>query len=161
VIHVHQAGLSDTRQMTELLNEIIAKGGTTAHTKAFEPDMLGAEMRLYPGQTAWILAENNVGDVLGFQNIMPHENLPDDAADIATFVKLGQTGLGIGSKLFEHTKSQARRLGYTWLNATIRADNESGLTYYQSRGFEDYKRISNTQLADGTIVDRICKRYEL
>ncbi|MEL7258347.1 MAG: GNAT family N-acetyltransferase, partial [Pseudomonadota bacterium] len=91
----------------------------------------------------------------------PHENLPDDAADIATFVKLGQTGLGIGSKLFERTKSEARRLGYAWLNATIRADNESGLTYYQSRGFEDYKRIRNTQLADGTIVDRICKRYKL
>ena len=79
--------------MTGLLNEIIVKGGTTAHTKAFDSDMLGAEMRLYPGQTAWVLAENNIGDVLGFQNIMPHKNLPDDAADIATFVKLGQPGL--------------------------------------------------------------------
>ncbi len=161
MIHVRPAGISDTRQMTDLLNDIIAKGGTTAHTKLFGSGVLKAEMRLYPGRTVWILAENDAGNVLGFQNAMPHKNLPEDAADIATFVKLGQTGLGVGSKLFERTTSEARKLGYTWLNATIRADNESGLTYYQSRGFEDYKRITNTQLADGTIVDRVCKRYNL
>ncbi len=161
MIHIRPAGATDTRQMTELLNAIIAKGGTTAHTRPFGPDMLEAEMRLYTGRTAWILAEDDMGEILGFQNIMPHKNLPEDAADIATFVKLGLTGHGIGSKLFERTKTEARKLGFSWLNATIRADNESGLTYYQSRGFEDYKRIPNTQLTDGTIVDRVCKRYDL
>ena len=131
------------------------------HTDPFKPETLANKMRLYSGQSAWVLAENDAGDVVGFQNIMPHSDLPDDAADIATFVKLGQTGLGIGSKLFDSTKSEASRLGYTWINATIRADNESRLTYYESLGFEDYKQIPKTRLADGTIIDRICKRYDL
>lgn len=161
MIHVRPAGPADTRQMTDLLNEIIKKGGTTAHTKPFPPDRLKEEMRLYKGQTSWVLVEDDAGDVLGFQNIMPNPRLPSDAADIATFVKLGQTGLGIGSRLFDFTKEEARKLGYAWINATIRADNESGLAYYQSRGFETYDRILGIELADGTIVDRICKRYDL
>ena len=161
MIHIRPAGESDARQMVDLLNAIIAKGGTTAHTKPVMAHALVEEMRLYSSQTAWLLAETDGGDVVGFQNILPHTNLPKDACDIATFVKLGQTGFGIGSQLFEATKSAARGLGYTWINATIRVDNESGLTYYQSRGFEDYKRIANTQLDDGTIVDRVCKRFDL
>ena len=91
----------------------------------------------------------------------PDERLPSEACDVATFVRLGQTGLGIGSKLFEATKRAARELGYSWINATIRADNESGLTYYQSRGFEDYARKTDVPLGNGFSVDRISKRYDL
>ncbi|MGK7650962.1 N-acetyltransferase family protein [Roseovarius sp. B08] len=161
MIHVRQANPLDARQMADLLNQIIAKGGTTARTTPITADEMRSEMRLYPGQTAWILAEDDNAHVLGFQHIGPHPELPPEAADIATFVRLGQTGLGIGSHLFEATKTFARRLGYEWINATIRADNESGLTYYQSKGFEDYRRLPDTVLADGTTVDRLCKRYDL
>ena len=118
-------------------------------------------MRLFARRSLWILAEDEKARTLGLQNVRPHPDLPDDTGDIATFVQLGQTGLGIGTKLFETTKKRAKRFGYAWINATIRADNESGLIYYQSRGFETYRRISDTKLADGTVVDRICKRYDL
>ena len=161
MIHVRQATPLDTRQMAALLNEIIAKGGTTAHTKPVTPEDIQAQMRLYPGQTSWFLAEDAKAQTLGFQEIRPHPNLPADTCDIATFVRLGQTGLGIGTQLFDATKKRAKKLGYAWINATIRADNDSGLTYYQSKGFETYTRIADTRLADGTIVDRICKRYDL
>ncbi len=159
--HVRQATPLDARQMAELLNEIVAKGGTTARTTPITPEEMHAEMRLYSGQTAWSLAEDDAAMVLGFQHIGPHPDLPPEAADIATFVRLGQTGLGIGSKLFEATRRRAKRIGYAWINATIRADNESGRTYYQSKGFEDYRRLHDTVLADGTTVDRVCKRYDL
>lgn len=161
MIHVRQATPLDARQMAGLLNEIVAKGGTTARTMPITPEEMQAEMRLYPGRNAWILAEDDTATVLGFQHIGPHPDLPPEAADIATFVRLGQTGLGIGSKLFEATKRRAKRIGYKWINATIRADNDSGLTYYQSKGFEDYRRIPDTRLTEGTVVDRICKRYDL
>ncbi|MEO1139873.1 MAG: GNAT family N-acetyltransferase [Pseudomonadota bacterium] len=161
MIHVRKAGTGDTGQLADLLNAIIAKGGTTAHTQPLTGADLSAEIRLYPGQSAWFLAEDDGGQVLGFQNIQPNAKFPADAADIATFVRLGQTGRGVGSKLFEATKTAARDLGYTWISATIRADNDSGLTYYQSRGFEDYERLRDTRMSDGTVVDRICKRYDL
>ena len=49
----------------------------------------------------------------------------------------------------------------TWINAEIRADNAGGLIYYQSRGFEDYGRIEGRRLADGTVVDKVLKRFDL
>ena len=75
-----------------------------------------------------------------------------DAAEIATFTKIGKTGLGIGSALFRATEKAARGLGYTWINANIRADNAGGLAYYQSRGFEDYGRKTGHQI--GQRADR-------
>ena len=161
VIYVRPAGLADVRMMVELLNAIIAQGGTTAITRPVLPTELQSKIRLYNGKNAWFLAEDENGELLGFQYIEPNEQLPSDAADIATFVKIGVTGLGIGSKLFESTSKAAKTLGYRWINATIREDNLNGLAYYQSRGFEAYARQDAFKLQDGTIVNRIKKRFNL
>jgi ribosomal protein S18 acetylase RimI-like enzyme len=98
---------------------------------------------------------------MGFQWIEPARYLPPEAAEIATFARMGHTGLGIGSKLFEATQSAAKALGYAWINANIRADNGGGLIYYQSRGFEDYGRIEGYEMGDGTRVDKVLKRFDL
>jgi hypothetical protein len=52
-------------------------------------------------------------------------------------------------------------LGYAWINANIRADNEGGLIYYQSRGFRDYDRWEGYQLPSGLVVDKVLKRFDL
>jgi len=141
----------------ELLNAIIEAGGTTALTKVMTPEELGAWMAVNPEKSAWhVAAENNI--ILGFQWIGP---LDRGAADIATFVKIGETGKGIGSKLFEMTRKIAKELGYLWIHAEIRADNTGGLKYYESRGFQDYGRFKDYRLENGQIVDKILKRYDL
>ena len=109
----------------------------------------------------WHLAEDDSGALMGFQWIAPHGDLPQGDMDVATFARAGQTGFGIGSKLFEATRQVARDMGCRWIHAVIRADNFGGLAYYQSRGFEDYRRLPDQKLADGTIVDKIWKRYDL
>ncbi|WP_343031999.1 hypothetical protein [Roseovarius bejariae] len=76
-------------------------------------------------------------------------------------MKLGTTGLGIGSRLFETTRAAARALGYQWINATIRAHNTGGLAYYQSRGFEEYARHPEQRLDDGQLVGKVSKRFDL
>lgn len=161
MITVRTAGTLDARDMAELLNAIILKGGTTAHVDEVTRDTILSWMARAPEDSAWHLAEDDDGVVLGFQFIEPHKDLPPDACDVATFVRIGQTGLGIGSKLFDATRKAAVELGYSWINATIRADNEGGLAYYQSRGFENYARSENVPLGTGQIVDRISKRYAL
>lgn len=145
--------------MAELLNQIIARGGTTALTSPVTGDELADKMMT--DGAVWHVAEDDAGALLGFQWIAPHPDLPPEACDIATFVQVGQTGLGIGSKLFDATRKAARAQGYAWVNATIRADNTGGLTYYQSRGFEDYKHLPQVALDDGTVVAKTCKRYDL
>lgn len=158
---IRRAAPMDARNMADLLNQIIRIGGTTALTHEVSTQDMRDKMSFNFDKSAWHLAETDQGEVLGFQWIAPHADLPPEACDIATFVKVGQTGLGIGSGLFEATRKAAKRLGYSWINASIRSDNSGGLIYYQSRSFEDWKHLNNVKLADGTITRKILKRYDL
>lgn len=161
MITIRRAGKLDARQMAELLDAIIEKGGTTAHTSRVSRDTILEWMQRAPAQSAWHVAEDVSGEILGFQFIEPYPDLPPDACDIASFVRLGKTGLGVGSKLFEASRKAAKDLGYLWINATIRTDNTGGLAYYQSRGFETYAHHSAQRLANGELVEKVSKRYDL
>ena len=149
----------DAANISALLAEIIAKGGTTAIVQPVSGEDIKDWMTT--ANAVWHVAENDRGTLLGFQWIEPHPDLPEDATDIASFVRIGQTGLGIGSALFEATKTAARKLGYRKIDAIIRADNAGGLAYYQSRGFETIRHLADTELEDGTRIDKIWKRFEL
>lgn len=161
MITVRRAGDLDAREMADLLNAIIHKGGTTALTQPVTRDAMLRGFRHEQGRSVWHVAEDDTGAILGFQSIEPHSHLPPEACDIATFVRLGETGIGIGSALFKSTKAAASALGYRWINATIRADNIGGLAYYQSRGFEPYATQKDITLEDGTSVDKISTRFTL
>ncbi|MGR3289998.1 MAG: GNAT family N-acetyltransferase [Paracoccaceae bacterium] len=160
-VTIRKASSADTRQMSELLNEIIAAGGTTAMSGAISAKDLAKWMQTDADQSAWHVAEDHHGTIMGFQMLIPHQDLPPEAADIATFVRSGATQMGIGSKLFAATEKAGVSLGYLWLNATIRANNSGGLTYYQSRGFRDWRIDQDVPLADGTLENRISKRFDL
>ena len=160
-ITIQKGSTVDLRQTADLLNEIIAIGGTTAMTKPMSRDDLEGWLMADQDCSTWHVALTNDGTLLGFQWIGPWGDLPPEACGIGTFVKAGRTGLGIGSKLFEASVAAARALGYTWMDAEIRADNEGGLAYYQSRGFENYKRKDGVVLDNGTEVSKIHKRYDL
>ena len=160
-ITVRKAISLDAGSMAALLNAIIEKGGTTAISHPLVAKDLAEWMISTPSKSAWHVAVDKDENVLGFQWIEPAKYLPAEACEIATFVEIGQTGIGIGSKLFEATKAAAKELGYDWINANIRADNEGGLVYYQSRGFEDYGSIEGYQMDNGQLVDKVLKRYDL
>ena len=160
MITVRRAGPLDARPMAELLNEVIAIGGTTAITEPVTREDLLNWMEADP-RSIWHVAEDATGQIMGFQWVDPHLKLGETVAQIASFARVGKTGLGIGSKLFDATKRAARTAGYAWINAEIRADNEGGLIYYRSRGFEDCGRIEGYVMANGQVVDKVLKRYDL
>lgn len=159
MIHLRRAATLDARAMAALLNAIIVKGGTTVMVSPVTPREVQSWMAA--PDSAWHLAEDSNGALKGFQYIEPHPDLPKGGVDVATFVRMGETGLGVGSALFEQTKQAARDLGYRHIHAIIRADNTGGLAYYQSRGFENFRRLPDCTLADGTRVDKIWKRFNL
>ena len=161
MITVRRPFTLDAPDMARLLNEIIEVGGTTARTRPVTGQDISEWMGGNTDQSAWNVALDSKEQVVGFQWLEPADYLPTEAAEIATFVQVGQTGLGIGSALFDATRKSAKALGYRWINANIRADNEGGLIYYQSRGFQDYSTIEGYALADGTIVTKRLKRYDL
>ena len=151
----------DIPQMTELLNEIIEIGGTTAYlTPLEESDLIGWTKRDV-AHARWNVAQDETGRIVGFQWAESHPNLPPEVASIATFVRVGVVGAGIGSKLFDATTSQMRALGFEWINASIRSDNESGLSYYTKMGFVDWKVEPDATLSDGRVTGKNHKRFDL
>ncbi|MGC3938034.1 GNAT family N-acetyltransferase [Roseobacter sp. EG26] len=161
MIRVRRAIALDAGSMARLLNAIIEKGGTAALTRPVNAKDLTGWMASNAERSAWHVAVDEQEAVVGFQWISPHPQLPPEAVDVATFVQVGQTGLGIGSALFDASSKAACELGYVWINATIRADNTGGLTYYQSRGFRDWHFDEGIRLESGQIVDKISKRYDI
>jgi ribosomal protein S18 acetylase RimI-like enzyme len=155
-VHVRKAAPFDTGAMAALLNAIIAEGSTTAITEPATAEGLRDYMT-QPGML-WHVAEVG-GDVVGFQWIEAHE--AQGRCEIATFVDARRHGLGIGSALFKVTQAAARKAGHAWINAEIRADNEGGLAYYRSRGFETYGTREGVELADGRVVNKVLTRFDL
>ena len=152
---------TDFTAMAELLNEIIEIGGTTAHTTLVDTSTLQGWYQRGQPHAAWFVALNETGRVMGFQFIEQNPKLPPDTADIATFARVGATGRGIGQKLFIATRAAAEELGFRSITAVIRADNIGGLAYYSRLGMQDVDVIKDRELADGTVVDQIVKRWEI
>ncbi|WP_010215415.1 GNAT family N-acetyltransferase [Sphingomonas sp. PAMC 26621] len=147
--------------MAALLNEIIARGGTTAFETAFTAQAMADALLTGPTILCCFVAQDDDGSLHAFQTLMRSSALPDDIGDIATFARVDHTQKGIGTRLFAQTRTEAARQGLSAINATIRADNAGGLSFYSRVGFIDHDVVRAAPLADGTPVDRIGKRYPL
>ena len=157
---VRDARADDAPGLCDLLNAIVRAGGTTARL---------AETTV-PEFDDWYISGAHVpccqvavaGAVrLGFQGLSITDGLPAGWVDIGTFTQQGSTVRGVGTALFAATRARAAALGFTVINATIRADNVPGLAYYAKMGFRDYKVDRGVPLADGRLVDRISRRFDL
>ncbi len=153
---------SDVNGLLALLNRIIAIGGTTAIEEPLSAEefiewFLEADIL----ESSVCAIDRDTDEPVGFQIASHFGDIPADWVDIGTFVKSGLHKSGIGSALFKATLAGLDGKGLVAINATIRADNTGGLAYYSSRGFKDYKVLEAVPLADGTAVDRICKRFDL
>lgn len=158
---IRNAMLRDATGMAQVLNEIIEVGGTTARLDPMTDEIIQESMLKDVGQTSWLVALDSTHKIIGYQSAEPHSKLPKDAANIASFVKVGIVGGGVGTKLFTQTTTVLRDLGYTWINASIRSDNVSGLRYYDKMGFKDWKIEPDACLSDGRMTGKHHKRYDL
>ena len=148
---------ADTDALTAILNDIIAAGGTTAYETPFTAAAL--RQKLHDSPTLLCCHTVLQGDTpLGYQVLHANPRLPDGVGDIASFTRRDPPVRGAGRLLFNATLARAQALGLDWLNATIRADNVPGLSYYHKMGFVEYDRSPAVPLADGTPVDRIHHR---
>lgn len=159
-ISIRPVASTDAAELAELLNAIIARGGTTAFETPFTPDHLREAYLTGPTVHCCFVAHDD-DQLLGFQTLGTQSILPADIGDIATFTRLGGTQAGVGSTLFAATTARARQLGLAAINATIRGDNEGGLIFYGRLGFIDHEVVPAVPLKDGRPVDRIRKRYTL
>ena len=160
-ILVRMANIDDAPQLSELLNEIIQAGGTTAIETPLDPEEFADYFLRGKNYISCFLAEDENGLSLGFQSLETHSRLHADWADIATFARMHSKVRGIGTALFAHSKTHAENAGFLAINATIRADNIGGIAYYEKMGFRTYATAKGVPLKDGTVVDRVSKQLLL
>ncbi len=149
-ITTRPASPEDAASMSCLLNAIIAKGGTTAHTTPFDRDRMTDHYILSPDLVCCTVAlEGN--QIVGFQtlhhadpNWPGDDKVPEGWAIIASFVAEGQQGKGIGKHLFAATLAAAKAAGVQAIDATIRTYNTPGLAYYRGLGFVDYRQTDQS-----------------
>ena len=158
---IRAARPADAPEMTAILNEIIAIGGTTAFEDPQSVEDVAAEFITRATLICSHVALDAKGRVAGFQYLNRNAAYGPDIGDIATFARQSPKTPGVGTALFQATRAAARSAGLNALNAKIRADNVSGLAYYSKMGFTDHDVDPAVPLKDGTPVDRILKRHPL
>jgi len=151
----------DVAEACRILNDIIAAGGTTAFEIPFSEALFTQSYLNVADKICCHVALDDHGAVAGFQWLGTYDELPDDCADIATFTRRQPVLRSAGRALFDETIKIAVAHGFASINATIRADNLFGLSYYEKMGFRDFSVAYGVPLRDGTPVNRISKRYEL
>jgi L-amino acid N-acyltransferase YncA len=158
-----RATSDDAEAMASLINEIIRIGGTTAIETPFTRASMDHDFVSGPHVISCLVAEEN-GDLLGFQVLLgstEEEPMLPGWGSIGTYARVGQTRGGVGSALFAETVKAAGAAGLHTIDATIRADNTGGLSFYSRMGFVDYDRRVGVPLKDGARVDRVRKRFGL
>ena len=161
-LDVRPARDGDAGELAELLNAIIARGGTTALEEPFTPEALARAYLTGPEViSCFVAVDRDSGRLEGFQTLVREDHLPADVGDIGTFARVDGTQRGVGTALFAATREAASAKGLSAINATIRADNTGGLAFYGRMGFVDDSVRRAVPLSDGTPVDRVNKRYAL
>lgn len=162
MIILRRAVPADAGPLAQLLNEIIAIGGTTAHQTPYDAEPFAHACLTGPNALCCTVAETAPGQPpLGFQSLSRHPDPAPDWGDIGTFTRAVPKVQGVGTVLFAATQVAARDLGLTTIFAIIRADNNRGLAYYNRMGFQDWRTYPDLALLGGTKVDRIAKLFDL
>jgi L-amino acid N-acyltransferase YncA len=160
-VRVRPIAPADVPAACAILNRIITIGGTTAHQHPYDAARFEKDYVVGDNLICCHVALDETDRVAGFQWLGRNPDLPDGCADIATFARRAPVLPGVGTALFAVTRAVADSLGLREINATIRADNRSGLGYYAKMGFVEHSVSSAVPLSDGTPVDRISKRFTL
>lgn len=159
-IRIRKAIALDAASMARLINGNLAlmpgHGAVTLCARDLSDWMAASDRR-----TLWLVAADEAEAVAGFQWLGPSPALPPQAAEIATFVRSGEAAPRIGSRLFEVTRTRARKAGYRWINATVAADNEGAQIFYQSRGFARYAHETGHRDNDGRFREKVLMRFDL
>jgi L-amino acid N-acyltransferase YncA len=153
---IRPATPADAPAMASVLNAIIAIGGTTAHEQPKPAATVLQDYITGPDVLACAVAEQD-GAVIGWQSAGWYHGHPD----IGTFVQPGTQAKGIGAQLFALTCATLRAKHITYIHATIRADNVPGLAYYARMGFRDIGHDPDYRLANGTVVGRVTRQFDL
>lgn len=133
---IRHARIDDTVTLAAVLERVIAEGDKTAIDTPLSPAEFAEWFVTGAHCVSCIAAFDEAGRAIGFQALERfHDDLPDDAADIATFVAAARRGAGVGRALTEATLREAASVGLGRLRAVIRRANVGARHFYAGIGF--------------------------
>ena len=154
----------ETRDMCEadlpacaaILNHIIRRGGTTAYEDTHDLAHFRSEFLAAPELS---LVVHHDGRIVGFQCVYA---MGDGLYSIGSFTDQARRVKGAGRALFAATQAACRTRNGVAIEAYITSDNAPGLAYYSALGFRDMRVIpADVTRSNGTVVDRVVKRFDL
>lgn len=153
---VRDMARADVPECVAILSHTIALGGSTAHEGPLDLVEFADHYFAEP-EVANVVTFG--GRIVGFQaafEIEPH------VFSIGSFTDQKTPIHGAGAAMFEKTRADCKALGGTSIIAKIIEDNLGGLAYYSKMGFvPDHVRAADHTRPNGTVVDRIVKRFVL
>ncbi|MGD8398825.1 MAG: GNAT family N-acetyltransferase [Anaerolineae bacterium] len=154
---VRRDDLADAAGIADVLNAVIGEGCYTALTGHWTPEAESAFLQTLGRRSELFVAETD-GRIVGFQVVGPFVNYAssmDHVAHFGTYVLGAHRGQGIGQQLAASTFAFARRHGYEKAVIYVLADNERGLSYYRSLGFEARGTLRRQTRIDGVYHDEV------
>ena len=149
---------ADTPQIVTLLNEIIARGDSTALDEAISLEDQRAFIRDFPGRGVFHAAVSSDSRILGIQDVVPLAGVSSVYAhvgEISTFVRQDTQGKGIGRILSQATLRAACQLSFEKIMATVRGDNSRAIAFYRSQGFRRIGALERHARINGKVVDAV------
>lgn len=147
---------ADVPACLDIINPIIATGGTTAYEEPYTKKGFLDHYCNEPPVSNVVLYK---GKVIGFQAAFEVEQ---GLFSVGTFTDRVNPARGAGAALMAKTKQDCRAHGGTAILAKITEDNTGALAFYSKMGFEDFEleKVAHTRKS-GKVVDKIIKRFKL
>jgi len=139
----------------DMLNHIIAVGGTTAYEVPFDRDSFRPEF--FDGPVLRLVAMDGAR-LVGLQVCY---DCGDGVLGIGSFAEQRDPVKGTGRTLFAETCRRGRDMGFRQIQAVITVDNAPGLGYYGAMGFIEVERRKDDASRNGAPIDRVVKVYDL
>jgi hypothetical protein len=98
-LEVRDVKPGDSAQLADLLNAIIANGGTTALDEPFTAEELAKAYLIGPEvYCCFVAVDSATGHIEGFQMLCRDPKFPDEIGDIGTFARIGRSQRGVGRR---------------------------------------------------------------
>jgi len=149
----------DAASIVELLNSIVETGIYTIMDSLFSTNDQIEFIQKFPDRGIYNVAVcNNTDRVLGVQDIQPlslEEKALKHVGNISTFVSLDSHRKGVGRLLSHATFREVGNKGFTKISATVRADNQQAISFYQDLGFRNIGTAQKHALVRGKFIDEV------
>jgi len=155
---VRRDSLEDAAGVADVLNNVIAEGRYTALTGHWTAEAELAFLQSFLGPRSELFVAEVAGRIVGHQGIEPFVTYTSTMAHVAhvgTYVHADFQGRGIGKRLAAATFDFARAHGYEKVVIYVLADNEGGLAYYRSLGFEPLGVLKRQTKIGGVYHDEV------